>query len=49
MRGSSGITPADYPEGPLAGIALQRRLEEACDKLLANPVIEDYRFEEVKA
>ncbi|MGB3309922.1 MAG: NAD(P)/FAD-dependent oxidoreductase [Nodosilinea sp.] len=23
-----GITPDDYPEGPLAGIALQRRLEE---------------------
>jgi uncharacterized protein len=23
-----GITPADYPEGPLAGMALQRRLEE---------------------
>ena len=23
-----GITPEDYPEGPLAGIALQRRLEE---------------------
>jgi hypothetical protein len=23
-----GITPADYPEGPLAGIDLQRRLEE---------------------
>ncbi|MBZ0115073.1 MAG: FAD-dependent oxidoreductase, partial [Thermoanaerobaculia bacterium] len=24
-----GITPEDYPEGPLAGIALQRRCEEA--------------------
>lgn len=24
-----GITPADYPEGPLAGIAFQRRLEES--------------------
>ena len=23
-----GITPADYPDGPLAGIALQRQLEE---------------------
>ncbi|WP_017298691.1 NAD(P)/FAD-dependent oxidoreductase [Nodosilinea nodulosa] len=28
-----GITPADYPEGPLAGIALQRRLEEGAFKL----------------
>jgi phosphoribosylformylglycinamidine synthase len=24
------------------------RMKEMCDKLLANPVIEDYRFEEVK-
>lgn len=28
-----GITPEDYPEGPLAGIALQRRLEEQAFEL----------------
>lgn len=28
-----GITPEDYPEGPLAGIALQRRLEERAFEL----------------
>ena len=28
-----GITPADYPDGPLAGIALQRRLEEGAFEL----------------
>lgn len=26
----------------------EERVREMCDKLLANPVIEDYRFEEVK-
>jgi phosphoribosylformylglycinamidine synthase len=25
------------------------RIKEMCDRLLANPVIEDYRFEEVEA
>ncbi len=30
---------ADYSEA---------RVKEMCDKLLANPVIEDYRIEEVK-
>jgi phosphoribosylformylglycinamidine synthase len=25
--------------------AAERRIREMCDKLLANPVIEDYRFE----
>lgn len=30
---------AKYEEG---------RIKEMCDRLLANPVIEDYRFEEVK-
>ena len=25
------------------------RIKEMCDRLLANPVIEEYRFEEVKA
>ncbi|WP_301100379.1 NAD(P)/FAD-dependent oxidoreductase [Propionivibrio sp.] len=28
-----GITPADYPDGPLAGIALQRRLESRAFEL----------------
>jgi hypothetical protein len=28
-----GITPADYPDGPLAGIALQRYLEERAFEL----------------
>ena len=28
-----GITPEDYPDGPLAGIALQRRLEEGAFEL----------------
>ncbi len=28
-----GITPEDYPDGPLAGIALQRRLEERAFEL----------------
>jgi phosphoribosylformylglycinamidine synthase subunit PurS len=26
----------------------EQRVKEMCDKLLANPVIEDYRFEVVK-
>ncbi len=26
----------------------EARIKSMCDKLLANPVIEDYRFEEVK-
>jgi phosphoribosylformylglycinamidine synthase subunit PurS len=26
----------------------ERRVKEMCDKLLANPVIEDYRFEVVQ-
>jgi phosphoribosylformylglycinamidine synthase len=26
----------------------ESRIKAMCDKLLANPVIEDYRFEEVK-
>jgi phosphoribosylformylglycinamidine synthase len=27
----------------------EARIKEMCDRLLANPVIEDYRFEEVEA
>ena len=27
------------------GAALDRQIKEMCDRLLANPVIEDYRFE----
>ena len=34
------ITVNDIPENELS-----KRIDEACQKLLANPVIENYRFE----
>ncbi|UCF81752.1 MAG: phosphoribosylformylglycinamidine synthase subunit PurS [Acidobacteriota bacterium] len=37
-----------YIEVRLEGVAredAERRLREMCEKLLANPIIEDYRFE----
>lgn len=35
------------PEGSDAG-AIENQVKEMCDKLLANPVIEHYRFEVVE-
>ena len=35
------ITVADYAHAP----AIEAQVKEMCDKLLANPVIEDYSFE----
>ena len=32
-------------EAPSSRAAAEGRIREMCDKLLANPVIEDYRFE----
>jgi phosphoribosylformylglycinamidine synthase len=32
-------------EAPSSRAAAENRIREMCDKLLANPVIEDYRFE----
>jgi len=32
-------------ESPSSRAAAESRIREMCDKLLANPVIEDYRFE----
>jgi phosphoribosylformylglycinamidine synthase len=33
------------PNGAPSGDNLQERLQEMCDKVLANPVIEDFRFD----
>ena len=33
------------PNGSPSGGSLQDRLQEMCDKVLANPVIEDFRFD----
>jgi phosphoribosylformylglycinamidine synthase len=45
---SSGVRIGRYVELELAGTdraAAEARLAEMCEKLLANPVVEDFRYE----
>ena len=47
-RGIGGVHMGYYLEIVLAGAdreAAQKQLEDACHKILSNPVIEDYRLE----
>lgn len=46
--GIGAVHVGKYLEVELAGddiTAARRQIDEACHKLLSNPVIEDYRFE----
>ncbi len=46
--GISAVHVGKYLEIELAGTdkeAARRQMDEACHKILSNPVIEDYRFE----
>jgi phosphoribosylformylglycinamidine synthase len=47
-RGIGAVHMGKYLEIELAGAdreAAQKQLEDACHKILSNPVIEDYRLE----
>ena len=46
-RGIGGVHVGKYLEIEVSGEAeeVRRQIDEACHKLLSNPVIEDYHFE----